>query len=507
MRPALGEGKASRVRPLIKEHFDRLPQVPLAELPEEARRSGWSEEEIEKLRAYLDFYGGNTAGGYARVVATGLAASDFPLFMTAASHCYLNDRYNEAYDLLRRFDAANAAEMERGEFLGLAGAIASAGGGGVAEAAAYFDQAIDEGLISWLLLVNAYPIYFEAGRHERVRELAEHIHDRYTDDPELIYALAWVHLARGYYPEGFRLAEVRYRLPNIARILSPALLSRPLWQGEPLTGKRLLIHGEQGLGDIIMMARYLPMFAGSGAEVLVDCREAAHTLLAYNFPDCEIISRETKKPITTEFDFWTGMASLPFHFKTTNDSVPARAGYLSIPAEQGDYWRGRVAGMVSGRAPRIGLAWSGNPNHRYDRRRSIPFGIIAPFIREKSDIDFFMLQTSSPGIHPQNLRNLSEEMLTLADTAALIGEMDLIITVDTSIVHIAGALGKATWLLLPQRYEWRWELEGEGNNWYDSVKVLRQPAHGDWEGLLNEVFGPRLKQFVESGQEQGRGNP
>jgi hypothetical protein len=118
------------------------------------------------------------------------------------------------------------------------------------------------------------------------------------------------------------------------------------------------------------------------------------------------------------------------------------------------------------------------------------------------DADFFSLQISVPPSHPANLIDVSEELVTIADTAALIAEMDLIITVDTSIVHLAGAIGKETWLLLPYRYEWRWGLSGERNNWYESVKVLRQPTHGDWDSVLSDVFGHRFTSHSWSKQER-----
>ena len=113
---------------------------------------------------------------------------------------------------------------------------------------------------------------------------------------------------------------------------------------------------------------------------------------------------------------------------------------------------------------------------------------------------FFALQTVVPDVMPVNVINVTEEMITLADTAALIEQMDLIITVDTSVVHIAGALAKETWLMLPKRYEWRWGLEGEDNDWYDTVKVIRQPKSGDWASVLDEVFNKRLKRFIAEGK-------
>ena len=489
--------QAAALRTMLKNAMVGNSHFPFPELQDRAKAAGWRAVELEKLAAYGEFFSGLSAVAYHRVMTGRLAQSDYALFMTACIHCYLFDRFEEGYALLRQFRPDEAESLDEGEFLAYAGYIAFAGGGSAAEAMAYFDRALDRGLFSPLLVVNAYPIYFEAGRHERVDQLRRLLHERYREDQEAVYAVACVELARDYYAEGFRLAEARYRMPEVARSINPTLLARPRWQGEPLAGKRLLVHGEQGYGDIVMMARYLPLLAVQGAQVVVDCREAAVTLLAHNYPDCEMVAGDLKNPVAAGFDVWTGGMSLPFHFDTTAESVPATQGYLAVPPEQADYWRGRLAELAGGDAPRIGLAWSGNPTHRADRRRSIPFGHIARVVRDHPLLRFFALQTSVPDNCPANLVNVSEEMVTLADTAALIAEMDLVITVDTSIVHIAGALGKTAWLLLPHRYEWRWSLAGETNNWYASVRVIRQQRIGDWDSVLEEAFGRRLGEFCK----------
>jgi ADP-heptose:LPS heptosyltransferase len=118
------------------------------------------------------------------------------------------------------------------------------------------------------------------------------------------------------------------------------------------------------------------------------------------------------------------------------------------------------------------------------------------YIQKSQGIQFYALQTSVPEFLPENLIDFSDEMMTLSDTSALILEMDLVITVDTSIVHLAGALGKAAWLLFPYRYEWRWGLEGEKNSWYESVRVIRQESHGDWLPVLSKVFDEMLPELV-----------
>lgn len=468
----------------------------IGKLQEQALAVGWPDVEMEKLLAYVEFFTGAAAQAYQRVMLCGLANTDFEMFMTACVHCYLADRFEEGYALIRCFRPEDSENIDNCEYYAFAGYLTLAAGGDIREAVRYFDVALENRLYSPALVANAYPIYLEAGLDEQVRHLQELARRDFPDDPEVIYALSWVELARDSYGEGFRLAESRYDMPESWRSINASLKGKIRWQGEDIAGKRLLVHAEQGLGDIIMMARYLPLLRTSRAKVTLECRPEALTLLSYNFPDVEVVEGDIKKPIEVAFDIWTGAMSLPFRFKTTADAVPATAGYLKVPPEQKAYWQQRVRELETGEAPRIGIAWSGNPEHRADKRRSIPFEQIARHIRQTGDIQFFALQTRVPAIHPSNLVNLAEEMLTLADTAALIQEMDMVITVDTSIVHIAGALGKPTWLLLPSRYEWRWSLQGEKNNWYDSVRVLRQKTHGNWASLLDEVFQNRIPEFI-----------
>jgi hypothetical protein len=292
--------------------------------------------------------------------------------------------------------------------------------------------------------------------------------------------------------------EARYCRPETLKWLSPTLIQATRWQREPLTGKRLFIHGEQGIGDVLMMARYLPLLEEQGATVILECPDSVRPLLEANFPRCELVPLQVGKKIEQPFDVWTGMMSLPFHFNTTANNVPSTDGYLSLPSEQAAYWHERVKQLNSGHRPKIGITWSGNPSHRFDRRRSIPFETLVLHLRRVSQVQFFALQTDVPALHPAQLVTVPDELLTFADTAALIAEMDLIISVDTSTVHLAGALGKPTWLLLPHRYEWRWSLAGEENNWYDTVRVIRQRTSGNWEELLSDVFTERLPAWIDS---------
>lgn len=498
----LPERKAAAIRNALRVAMAENTGFAFSEVLEAARQANWSAIELEKLAAYVEFYSGRSEAAYQRIISLGLAKQDYPLFITACIYCYLFDRIEESYKLLKQFEPANADNLDRGEFLAHAGYIVFSAGGSIDEALAYFDEAIDEGVVTKSLAINAYLPYFEAGKHEKVDYLRQQIHERYATDPEALFALACIEMARGYYPEGFRLGESRYEMPETRRSINLTLLYKPRWKGGSLVGKTLLVHGEQGLGDMVMMARYLPLLVAREAKIIVDCRPEAITLLQHNYPECLFFAGDHGKPINHNFDIWIGVMSLPFHFNTTADSVPCKQGYLQVPLDQKSYWRERVFELTPNKnALKIGLAWSGNPSHRADKRRSIPYESLFAHVRDFPDIHFYSLQTSVPPMCPTNLINTSDEMVTLADTAALISEMDLVITVDTSVVHIAGALGKPTWLLLPYRYEWRWNLVGEGNNWYGSVRVFRQSIHGDWKGLLQDIFGSRLKELADNWHE------
>ena len=459
----------------------------LPALLSELQKQSWPQIEVEKVLAYVDFFTGANARGYQRTMQSSLVRSDYALFMTACVYCYMADRFEEGAALLDVFQPNEDPTTDWAEYLAYAGYISFAAGRPVDDSLAYFDQALKAGYFSPMLAVNAYLIYFEAGRLEQCRQLRTLIQEKCPDDPEAIFALACVELARGYYAEGFRLMEARYRMPELGRYTNISLLQQPRWKNQSLANRRLLVHGEQGLGDMIMMSRYLPLLNDQGAELIIDGKAEACSLLAHNFPYCKFVVGDLQTPITESFDYWTGLMSLPHHFNTTALNVPAVGGYLSVPDEQEDYWRQRIHGLAGGGKLRIGLAWSGNPGHRADKRRSMPFELMCSLVQSHPGIRFFSLQTHVPAGHPANMIDIADELLTLADTAAVMKEMDLVISVDTSTIHLAGALGRPAWLLLPYRYEWRWGLEGETNVWYSSVRVCRQERPGAWHELLLSV--------------------
>ena len=481
--------RASDLREILRIHA-KSPNFVTHKLPaliEQIRVASWSPPEVEKVLAYVDFFSGAYERGYERVMQHGLASRDYTMFMTSCSFCYLADRFTEGAKLLDVFQPHEDPLTDWIEYLAFAGYISCVAGRPLTDTLAYFDQALAGGYFSPSLAINAHPIYFEAGRLEQCRSIREFVQRDFPDDPEAVYALACAELARSYYPEGFRLMEARYRIPSLERTLKVSLLPKPRWSHESLAGKRILVHGEQGLGDLVMMARYLPLLRELGADLMMDGRTESASLLTHNFPYCKFIGGDVQDPIAEPFDYWTGSMSLPYHFKTTAFNVPSANGYLTVPTEQEAYWRPRVRSLAKDATLRVGLTWSGNPGHRADRRRSMSFDLMRSLVRRHPSIRFYSLQTHMPAGHPGNMVDIADELLTMADTAAVIAEMDLVISVDTSAIHLAGALGHPAWLLLPYRYEWRWGLEGDANPWYSSVRVWRQGQPGAWPELLDTV--------------------
>jgi tetratricopeptide (TPR) repeat protein len=494
--PALSRRRASPMRELLRDRLGPKSGALGEEVLKLARGQGWSQGELAKLEIYVQAFTGQVAQAYQRLLASESALEDFELFMTVLTQCYLHDRFAEGYQLLKAFDPIHAQDVDLAEFYPSAAYAAYNGGGTVAEAADYILQAITEGIDSPLLAVNGAVILLEHGDLEQLHTLMERLYRQYIHDVEAVYALAYIALARGYYPEGFRLMEVRYQRQEIQQMMRSAFQPGNRWAGEPLQGIRLLLHGEQGIGDLLMMARYIPALERQGATVIAECDPVLRSLLVHNFPNCEFLDLQPKVALTVPFDRWIGIMSLPFFLGTTTSNVPSTSGYLSAPPEHTHYWRDLIRSKFDAQQPKIGVAWSGNPRHRFDLRRSIPADVFLPYLRSWSGVQFFALQTALSETLPSHVAAFPDELVTFADTAAIVSELDAVVCVDTSLVHLAGALGKPTWLLLPRRYEWRWSLDGEANSWYESVRVVRQNESGQWKPVLDEMFSQRLPDWL-----------
>ena len=265
----------------------------------------------------------------------------------------------------------------------------------------------------------------------------------------------------------------------------PAAPAQAPWDGRtPLAGKRLLLRSEQGLGDTIQFCRYAVLAADRGARVVLSAQEPLVALLRGLDPRVTVIRAAAPPPA---FDLHAALMSLPAVFETTPDTIPSKSAYLTAdPALTADLARR----LGPRRRPRIGLVWSGAAGHENDHNRSAPLAALAPLL--DAEADWFSLQkdirdSDAAALTASPIRVEADAIADFPGTAALIANLDLVISVDTSIAHLAAALGKPTWVLLSAAPDWRWMLERADSPWYDSVRLFRQTAPRDWPGLVERV--------------------
>ncbi len=258
----------------------------------------------------------------------------------------------------------------------------------------------------------------------------------------------------------------------------------PQWRGEPLHGARILLHGEQGLGDTLQFLRFLPMVQATGASVLLEVQPPLRSLAA-QLPGVTALftSGEPLPP----FDWHCPLMSLPTALGIASESLPAPRSYLSIP----DAAQQKAAALPwPATGLRVGIAWAGNAAHTKDRYRSLPLALLEPLLRLEG-VHFYSLQMGPPAAQLQSLQapitDLRPAITDMADTAALIAHLDLVIAVDTSVVHLAGALGKPVWLMLPAAPDWRWMLHRDDSPWYPSMRLFRQPTLNDWPHVVAQI--------------------
>lgn len=310
------------------------------------------------------------------------------------------------------------------------------------------------------------------GRVAEGREALEEAIRREPDNPRAHWNLAVAALLAGDLPGGFAEYEWRKRHDQFRRDFID--LPGPVWDGDAPRGRTILVHAEQGFGDTIQFARYLPLIAGRGGVPVLACEPSMIPLLA-TIGDAQIVSKFAPLP---RYDAWIDQMSLPRVFGTTLDTIPLPGGYLTADPALTEALR---ATLPPGR--RIGLAWSGNKLHRNDRRRTPPVEAFGPLVAH-GGCHFVSLVPNAtlPGVAlpPRPLADYAE-------TAALIAALDLVIAVDTSVAHAAGAMGLPTWLLLPHAPDWRWLLNRTDTPWYGSLRLFRQPSPGDWGSVIASV--------------------
>jgi Flp pilus assembly protein TadD len=310
--------------------------------------------------------------------------------------------------------------------------------------------------------------------------------------PEALWGVAFARLIQGNFEEGWRTLEARFGLKGKE---TPWYVPEPLWDGSNPAGKRIVLHSEQGLGDTIQFVRYAAMLSGAGGQIILMCQPELNRLMTNQLGIQWVSSESFSRPTAT---WQCPLMTLPRIFNTTLSNIPNRVPYLNADPQLVSRWREKI-----GAAPglKVGVAWAGNPSHRNDRARSIP---LAAFLglAEIPGVRLFSLQKGRPardaGTSIASMIDWTEELTDFADTAALVANLDLVISVDTAVAHLAGAMGRRTCVLLPYAPDWRWLLDRADSPWYPTMRLFRQPTMGDWETPVRELVG-QVRQMAGNG--------
>jgi hypothetical protein len=302
---------------------------------------------------------------------------------------------------------------------------------------------------------------------------------------------AFTCLLAGDFATAWPLYEWRWQTEAVAPLRRA--LQAPLWRGgHDLRGKHILLHAEQGFGDTLHFCRYAPLVAARGAHAVLEVQPALVSLLR-TLPGVEtVIGRGDPLP---PFDVQCPLLSLPLAFATTLASVPADVPYLRSDPARVAAWRSRLGERTR---PRVGVAWSGSGSLEHDQR-SLPLATLGDAL--PAGIEYIALQKDMPPEDAEvlaargDMRNLGVEVADFADTAALIAAVDVVVTVDTAVAHLAGALAQPVWLLLPFDVTWRWLLDRDDSPWYPTARLFRQQAQGEWAVPLAAVRAALAERF------------
>jgi tetratricopeptide (TPR) repeat protein len=328
-------------------------------------------------------------------------------------------------------------------------------------------------------------------RLEEARASYDRAVDLAPEAPEAHLNRALAALRAGDLAEGFAEYPWRWQVGEAARYRPR--VSAPNWEGEPLAGRSILVFSEQGFGDGLQFVRYVPRVAAMAARVILLTEAPLARLFAAALPGVEVVNR---LPEGAAFDRQVAMMCLPRLFGTTLASVPADMPYLAVDREAATGWAARLAALPPG--PRVGLVWAGasrrhNPGaSAIDARRSVSLAQLAP-LAAAPGVQFVSLQVGEPAAEARepprgmSLTDWTGELRDFADTAALVAGLDLVITVDTAVAHLAGALGRPVWIL--SRYDgcWRWLKDREDSPWYPSARLFHQATPGAWDAVIARV--------------------
>ncbi len=307
------------------------------------------------------------------------------------------------------------------------------------------------------------------------------------EDGDIHFNLSLALLAAGRFEEGWQEHEWRFRKSNPVQLRHQQI---PRWCGEPLSGKTILLHAEQGYGDSLQFIRYAPLLVQRGATVIVEGQDAIITpLLATVSGISATVSRGELLPLTP--DFQVPMMSLASAIGTDGWPPPSPP-YLNPSTDRVALWRQRLS-LLSGL--KVGIAWAGRPEHQNDANRSIPPELCAP-LGQLEGISWISLQFGSdrPKSIPVQFLDLADKVADFCDSAALVSALDLVLTVDSAVAHLAGAIGVPVWLLLPWNPDWRWMRDVRDSIWYPTMRIYRQASPDGWPALIDNLLTDLLLQ-------------
>ena len=315
--------------------------------------------------------------------------------------------------------------------------------------------------------------------------------------PSAHWNKAITHILLGQYEQGWNEYEWGWQCGERGQVRK---YTQPTWLGDsPIKGKTLLIHPEQGFGDLIQFSRYVPLLEKLGATVILEASASLVDLMTSLSSDVMVIKPGDPLP---HFDFVCPVMSLPLALKTSLESIPANIPYLSVSKSKKDFWQQKLGNKTK---PRIGIVWSGSMTNKIDNnpcaRRNIPLEQLQPLF--ELPFEFHAMQKE---LRPEDQSVLSslnhlhlhhEDLMDFSDTAALIEEMDLVISVCTSVAHLSGALGHPTWVLLPYSADYRWLIDRDDSPWYPTVELFRSQKIGEWSEVISNVIA-KLKVHFSS---------
>ena len=325
---------------------------------------------------------------------------------------------------------------------------------------------------------------------------ARHAVDLRPNLPQAHMKLGQALLMKGDLGPGWEHYEWRYQIPG-AQPLMPKT-EQPQWDGRNLgPGLPLLLVGDQGFGDVIMFARYVDWARARAAEVIIACSAEVEPTLARMFPGVRLV---TRWDLIGPFACYCPFSGLPRLHGTRLDNIPSPGPYLSADPARATRWRDRLAARVSPGHKRVAIAWAGRPTHNNDINRTITLDTLAP-LYDIEGVTFVSVQKGPAAAQTAGyqgrapLLNLDAEIQDFEDTAAILENVDLLVSVDTSVVHFAGAMGRPVWSMIPYAPDWRWLAEREDSPWYASLRLFRHSAPRRWDLLVPRV-AEALRAFV-----------